>query len=197
MSEVIVTLRYAQNQIIDLALPEDVPSQFLARTLAENVLRLPVPANQMMVLSVERPGGRQKLSPASTLADAGVFNGAFLNLGAEAAPAGLGAYLLASSGVKFLLRPANQIGRQGSQTRVHLEVDLTPLDEKRVISRQHARIELRDNTYLLEDLASRNGTFVNARLLERGEKVALKSGDRLSFGPEDKGGVELLFVWHT
>jgi hypothetical protein len=197
MSEVIITLRYALNQTIDLALPEDVPSQFLARTLAENVLHLSVPPNQVMVLSLESSTGRQKLSPASTLADAGVLNGSILSLTPESAPAGLGAYLMAKSGVKFLLRVVNHVGRQGSQTRVHLEVDLTPLDEKRVISRQHARIELKDDTYWLEDLASRNGTWVNERQLPPREKVMLKSGDRVAFGPQDKGGVELLFVWHT
>lgn len=198
MSEVIVTLKYAQNQTMDLALPEDVPSQFLARTLAEKVLHLSIPTNQVMVLSLKTSeGGRQKLSPASTLANAGVLNGSYLSLRTEAAPAGLGAYLLSNSGVKFLLRPENQVGRQGSKTRVHLEVDLTPLDEKKVISRKHARIELKDEAYQLEDLASRNGTWVNNRQLVRGERVLLKSGDRVSFGPHDKGGVELLFVWQT
>lgn len=198
MSEVIVTLKIAQNQSMDLALPEDVPSQFLARTLAEDALRLTVPAQQVMVLSLVRSdGSRQKLSPASTLSDAGVLNGSFLSLDAEAAPAGLGAYLLADSGVKFLLRPVNQVGRQGSKTRIHLEVDLTPLDEMKVISRKHARIELRGNDYILEDLASRNGTFVNGRALARGEVVQLKSGDRVSFGPPDRGGVEVLFVWQA
>ena len=196
MSEVIVTIQYAQNQSIDLALPEDVPSQFLARTLAEDVLHLPVPPHQVMVLSlVKLDGSRQKLSPASTLSDAGVLNGSHIALSAEAAPAGLGAYLLSNSGVKFLLRPVNQVGRQGSKTRVHLEIDLTPLDEKRVISRKHARIELKADNYQLEDLASRNGTWVNGRQLVRGEQLLLKSGDRVSFGPQEKGGIELLFVW--
>ena len=195
MSEVIVTLQYSGNKSMDMALPEDVPSQFLARTLTEEVLRLPVPANQVMVLSLRQAdGSQQKLSPASTLADAGVLNGSYVMLGAEAAPAGLGAYLLSDSGVKFLLRESNQVGRQGSKTRVHLEVDLTPLDVRKVISRKHARIFLNQNQYYMEDTGSRNGTWVNNRQILKGEPVLLESGSRVFFGSQEKGGIGLLFV---
>jgi len=66
------------------------------------------------------------------------------------------------------------LGRQGDN-------DLVLLDTR--ISRRHARI-IRDNEgYLLEDVGSRHGTFVN------GEKVAascrLKSGDQISLGVSD------------
>ncbi|WP_437201638.1 SpoIIE family protein phosphatase [Planctomicrobium sp. SH664] len=50
-----------------------------------------------------------------------------------------------------------------------------------MVSRKHARVYLEGGSYLIEDLGSGNGTFVN------GQKIAgphrLKSQDRLKFGP--------------
>jgi serine phosphatase RsbU (regulator of sigma subunit) len=66
------------------------------------------------------------------------------------------------------------LGRQGDN-------DLVLLDTR--ISRRHARIVKDSEGYLLEDVGSRHGTFVN------GEKVAesrrLKSGDQISLGVSD------------
>ena len=45
------------------------------------------------------------------------------------------------------------------------------------ISRQHARITLTDNVYVIEDLGSTHGTHVNGRRLEKGEKKVLRHGD--------------------
>jgi len=48
-------------------------------------------------------------------------------------------------------------------------------------SRTHARIvRTEDGGWLLEDLRSRNGTFVDGRRIER---IELKSGDRIHIGP--------------
>jgi diguanylate cyclase (GGDEF)-like protein len=55
-------------------------------------------------------------------------------------------------------------------------------------SRSHARIVLtQDESYVLEDLRSRNGTFVGGRRIERAE---LNSGDRIAIG----SGVTLSFA---
>jgi diguanylate cyclase (GGDEF)-like protein len=55
-------------------------------------------------------------------------------------------------------------------------------------SRSHARIHLtEDGRYVLEDLNSRNGTFVDGR---RVDKVELSSGDRIALG----SGVTLSFA---
>jgi uncharacterized ubiquitin-like protein YukD len=196
MANVVITLKYRSTQQIDVALPEEVPSQFLALSLA-NALKVPVPKNQMVVLAQDRPGKTLKLSPASTLKDAGVVNGSFLVLDLETIPTGLGAYLLSDSGVKFLLRSFNSVGRQGMKSRLHLEVDLTPLDNERVISRRQAQIELRDNNYILKDLGSRNGTWINGQRLEKDQMKIMKTGDRVEFGPRNKGGVSLLFIWQV
>lgn len=48
------------------------------------------------------------------------------------------------------------------------------------ISRQHSRIISRESGYLLEDLGSTNGTFINGKQINR--PVALNHGDVLEFG---------------
>ena len=47
------------------------------------------------------------------------------------------------------------------------------------VSRSHANIEVMDNTLLLEDLNSTNGTFVNGKEVK---KVRLNNGDVITFG---------------
>ncbi len=49
---------------------------------------------------------------------------------------------------------------------------------KRQISRQHAQIERDDGGYLLRDLESKNGTYVNGREV-RGDPYRLKDGDEI------------------
>jgi pSer/pThr/pTyr-binding forkhead associated (FHA) protein/ABC-type multidrug transport system ATPase subunit len=60
------------------------------------------------------------------------------------------------------------------------------LDNK-VVSRQHARITLEGGQYSLEDLNSRNGTFVNGEPIKA--KVPIQSGDRIYLGDQ----VEMVF----
>ena len=52
------------------------------------------------------------------------------------------------------------------------------------VSRLHARINNADNIYYIEDLNSRNGTWVNGKLLHYMEKVSLKHGDVIAFADE-------------
>jgi len=50
---------------------------------------------------------------------------------------------------------------------------------KRQVSRYHAQIERDNNGYLLHDLGSKNGTYVNAREVREGEPYRLKDGDEI------------------
>ncbi len=52
------------------------------------------------------------------------------------------------------------------------------------VSRLHARINNADNIYYIEDLNSRNGTWVNGKLLHYMEKVSLKHRDIIAFADE-------------
>lgn len=49
------------------------------------------------------------------------------------------------------------------------------------VSRRHARIEIRDAGYRLEDLGSTNGTYLNGERIE--SACWLSSGDRIQIGP--------------
>jgi hypothetical protein len=57
------------------------------------------------------------------------------------------------------------------------DVDLLLLDEK--VSRKHAKISTHQGQVLIEDLASRNGTFVNGARIR---SVELKEGDQIIIG---------------
>jgi pSer/pThr/pTyr-binding forkhead associated (FHA) protein len=63
-------------------------------------------------------------------------------------------------------------------------VDLTPVDDKRSISRRHARIKREgDGTFcVVEDVGTMNGTFVNGVRLVAGRPVPVTAGDTVVFG---------------
>ena len=50
------------------------------------------------------------------------------------------------------------------------------------VSRRHAKLSLQRDGYMLEDLGSSNGTFLNDKRVK--EKVILKSGDQIRLGQE-------------
>lgn len=56
--------------------------------------------------------------------------------------------------------------------------------ENEMVSRLHARLNRVDGVYYIEDLNSRNGTWVNGQLLHYMEKQPLKDGDMICFAEE-------------
>jgi pSer/pThr/pTyr-binding forkhead associated (FHA) protein len=78
------------------------------------------------------------------------------------------------------------IGRRGKSKKNNChapDVDLEPYDGYDAgVSRQHALLAWRDDSYVLEDLKSLNGTFVNGTRLSPGEAVAIHDGDYVQFG---------------
>ncbi len=89
-----------------------------------------------------------------------------------------------SAGKQFPLssQEAN-IGRWDADGGVFPDVDLDADDPEAKVSRRHARISLRDGAYLIEDLGSTNGTFVNrGHRLAAGDRQALKDGDEIIVG---------------
>ena len=50
-----------------------------------------------------------------------------------------------------------------------------------IVSRVHARIRKEENEYYLADLNSRNGTYVNGRMLEADEEYLLQDEDQVDF----------------
>jgi CRP-like cAMP-binding protein len=75
------------------------------------------------------------------------------------------------------------IGRRDPVTGIRPSVDLTELDQERSVSRRHAKLERRGRRlYLVEDLGTTNGTFVNGERIAPGEPVEVGTGDLLRFG---------------
>lgn len=62
-------------------------------------------------------------------------------------------------------------------------VDLTPFNGGSLgVSRRHARIRKIDQMYVLEDMGSTNGTWINQTRLPKGKQHGLYSGDVLQLG---------------
>jgi adenylate cyclase len=83
------------------------------------------------------------------------------------------------------LRPVNSLGRHPNNTIQLLD---------KIVSKEHCILELRDGRFLLRDLGSLNGTYVNGERV-RGE-AWLKHGDEISLGStraryDDGSGVAL------
>lgn len=89
-----------------------------------------------------------------------------------------------SPGVEFRLSGAEcVIGRWDADNGVFPDVDLDAYDNEAKVSRRHARIRLQNGEYVIEDLGSTNGTYVNrGRRLLPGMAQVLKDGDELIVG---------------
>lgn len=75
------------------------------------------------------------------------------------------------------------IGRWDADNGIFPDVDLDAHDPDAKVSRRHARIIRRDGVYMIEDLGSTNGTFVNrGRRLLPGNPQVLAEGDEIIVG---------------
>ena len=89
-----------------------------------------------------------------------------------------------SVGKQFLLSSAESyIGRWDADGGVFPDVDLDSDDPEAKVSRRHARITFTDGVYVLEDLGSTNGTFINrGKRLPKGTRQPLRDGDEIIVG---------------
>jgi CRP-like cAMP-binding protein len=75
------------------------------------------------------------------------------------------------------------IGRADPVTGILPDVDLTPVDANRSVSRRHAKIIRSGNEYcILEEVGTVNGTYVNDQRIPTGTPVAIHSGDSVKIG---------------
>ncbi len=90
------------------------------------------------------------------------------------------------SGITFPLADSNEttIGRVDPVTGIMPDIDLTPVDGKRSISRRHARIRREEGGgfSVIEDVGTMNGTFVNGVRLVAGRGSPVTAGDTVVFG---------------
>jgi len=75
------------------------------------------------------------------------------------------------------------IGRWDADGGIFPDIDLDQDDPEAKVSRRHARIVWQNNQYVIEDLGSTNGTFINRgpRLLP-GTRQSLNNGDEIIVG---------------
>ena len=87
-------------------------------------------------------------------------------------------------GKKFNIRTEESyIGRWDADNGVFPDIDLDAHDKEAKVSRRHARIIWRNGNFMIEDLGSTNGTFVNrGRRLLPGEPHNLSNGDEIIVG---------------
>lgn len=103
----------------------------------------------------------------------------------SATPKGRERLVLEGGGIEFFLAAGAEttIGRRDPVTGINPDIDLTPADSQRSISRRHAKILRREDRFFLrEEVGTMNGTFVNGQRVETGVPIEFKDGDEVRFG---------------
>lgn len=119
-------------------------------------------------------GGRQPLT--------GLGSSASLRAGRVTAKLVVGTTELDTSFFE-LTKESNLVGRSDPNSNIFPEIDLSRFDPETKVSRRHARIWRKGETFLVEDLNSVNGTVINdAVRLAPFQPRVLESGDKLRLG---------------
>ncbi|HLF27093.1 MAG TPA: FHA domain-containing protein [Anaerolineae bacterium] len=79
--------------------------------------------------------------------------------------------------------PSTLLGRSDRKARLHVDIDLSGAGgEAFGVSRRHARTYFSNGHYMLEDLESLNGTYLNGRKLRPYLPEVLHQGDEIKLG---------------
>lgn len=90
-----------------------------------------------------------------------------------------------ASGTAFFFSSTDEttIGRADPVTGILPDIDLTPVDTNRSVSRRHAKILKSGEEYhVLEEVGTVNGTYVNDQRIPTGVPVTLHNGDLVKIG---------------
>lgn len=93
--------------------------------------------------------------------------------------------LIHESGMELFLAKGEEttVGRADPVTGIRPDIDLTPIDSQRSISRRHSKIFRKGGKFFVrEEIGTMNGTFVNGTRVETGVPMELNPGDELRFG---------------
>lgn len=63
------------------------------------------------------------------------------------------------------------------------EADIVLTDDTHTLSRKHAELSRRGDRWVVNDLSSRHGTFLNGVRLQPGDHQEIRAGDTIRFGP--------------
>lgn len=102
-------------------------------------------------------------------------------------PEKMGRYRLVdvTTGTAFFFSKGDEttIGRADPVTGILPDIDLTPVDTNRSVSRRHAKIIHSGEEYhMLEEVGTVNGTFVNDVRIPTGVPVTIHNGDLIKIG---------------
>ncbi len=195
MTHAVVTVEVDSQTRVDLALPLDVPNHALANAVAQ-ALEVDKEGKQQYSLAVKTERGMMRIPPQSTLGDASVLDGFYLQLVQEKdAPSSRRvksqAYLETETGQVFPLdADMLVVGRKDVKRGILVDIDLTPLDSRKIVSRKHAVLKQEKGQWTLTDQGSVNGTWLNGHQLTAREPYPLQEGDEMVFG---RNGVMLKF----
>ena len=95
------------------------------------------------------------------------------------------AHFVLESGNAIVFPPKTEltIGRADKLSQEFPDIDLAPHGGTALgVSRLHARLHQRGSAWVVEDVGSSNGTFLNGRRISAGEETLLREGDRLRCG---------------
>ena len=190
MGEVVCSVIYGEKNSRDLALPDHIPVHQLAGVIA---LALGLPKKQDIYYELQITDGAEmrRIPDSRTLQQAFILNGAKIHLIHKEEDPNTRAFLKGKGEFKIRLRENTIIGRLTPD--IHVDVDLTPMDVDTVVSRRHAAITHVSYHYVIKDLDSHNGTFINDIQIKKSESIVLHPGDQLCFGSLEKG-VRLQFT---
>ena len=90
-----------------------------------------------------------------------------------------------TTGAEFFFSKGDEttIGRADPVTGILPDIDLTSVDANRSVSRRHAKIICSGNQYfMLEEVGTVNGTYVNDQRIPTGTPVAIHNGDAIKIG---------------
>lgn len=90
-----------------------------------------------------------------------------------------------ATGTAFFFSKGDEttIGRADPVTGILPDIDLTPVDTNRSVSRRHAKIIRTGSEYhVLEEVGTVNGTYVNDQRIPTGVPVTIHNGDLLKIG---------------
>jgi len=184
MGEVVCTIIYSESNQRDLVLPDDVPVYLLVDALASG-LGMPNHPDIFYELQVIEGGESHRIPESRTLQQAFICNGSVLHFIQEKEVPGRRAVLEGANNFRFRLRENTIIGRLTHE--IHVDIDLTALDTNKVVTRRHAVITRVTYHYLIKDIGSLNGTFINQNKLQKNQSVALHPNDEICFGTLEKG----------
>jgi CRP-like cAMP-binding protein len=90
-----------------------------------------------------------------------------------------------TTGAEFFFSKGDEttIGRADPVTGILPDIDLTSVDANRSVSRRHAKIICSGNQYfMLEEVGTVNGTYVNEQRIPTGTPVMIHDGDGIKIG---------------